>query len=236
MKNCSPHFRNSAFTLIELLAVMAILIILSILSYSGLQWMTAQSRATSCINNLRQVSGLMINYLADHRQVYPLSVWKDTPESSNKFWADAIVNHSGDRKNLEAFICPGVKRSNIAPDLRDLKGATAYVSYGINRYGVSPTQSETPWLHPAVQTVIEHPSKLLLLVEMEAANQPWDGWYWAHYSIYETESNIKNITDRHKTMNALFCDGHVETIDVATLIAQPITNYPWGTYKYTLYQ
>lgn len=177
---------------------------------------------------------MLNSYQTDNRYKYPLSAWRENETAPFHFWAETLIDYSGDKAQLSAFICPAVKSSDLAPDLRNLKGGYAYVSYGINRYGVAPPQSETPWLHPAKQTVIDEPSRLLLLMEMEAEDQPWDGWYWTNSS--SAQKNWQAIEKRHRTVNALFCDGHVRVVSLKEISAVSDTNYPWGTYQYKLYR
>lgn len=217
-----------------MLISVAIISVLLALAAPVLWRMAAQGKQVRCAANLRQISTLFNSYLADNRYKYPLSNWQENQTAPYRFWAETLIDYIGDKALLSAFICPGVKRDDLNPDLRNLKGGYAYVSYGINRYGVAPAQSDTPYLHAAVQTVIEEPSRVLLLMDMEVTNQPGRGWYSAHYTF--AQDNWSQIERRHKVVNALFCDGHVRPVSLQEMNPVSNTEYPWRTYQNTLYR
>lgn len=62
---------HRAFTLAELLVVVAIIAILAVLSVPLAQRITASSRSTACLSNLRQLGIALSAYLADHAQTMP---------------------------------------------------------------------------------------------------------------------------------------------------------------------
>lgn len=225
---------KGAFTLVELLISIALLAVLLALSAAGYSKITERSRAALCLVNLRQISTLLSAYLADHRQVYPLCTWRNSDETANRFWGEKLMAYTVDRSELASFICPGANKANLNPSLKARKGGFAYISYGINRYGVAPAESDTPRLHPAVHNRIEEPSRLLVLIDSEAENQPWDGWYWANLTY--VMDNWEAITRRHQLPNALFADGHVRAMTREEVNTVPISDHPWATNQYTLYR
>ncbi len=223
---------GKGFSLVELLVVLTAITLLLILGFAAQQRAIAAGRNTRCVGNLRQIAALMQSYLADHRYTYPLCAYREKTTDPFTIWVKDVVDHSGNPSSLASFICPAV--TQIPDDLRNLRGAHAYVSYGINRYGVSPASSEVPWLHPAVQTRIEEPSRLMMMMEFEADVQPWDGWYQSDQSALDR--NWSHLVRRHRVVNALYCDGHVAPVTKEQLLAVPFTEYPWGGYKNTLYR
>lgn len=64
--------KRRGFTLLELLAVMALVGVLSALVVPLTQRLLHQSRASSCVNHLRQLGVGLNAYLADHNNVLPV--------------------------------------------------------------------------------------------------------------------------------------------------------------------
>ena len=66
--------RRAGFTLVELLVVMAIIALLVSLLMPAVQRAREAARRTSCLNNMRQISVAVQNYLSAHRTFPPATV------------------------------------------------------------------------------------------------------------------------------------------------------------------
>jgi prepilin-type N-terminal cleavage/methylation domain-containing protein/prepilin-type processing-associated H-X9-DG protein len=78
--------RVNAFTLIELLVVIAIISILSSLLLPGLANAKAQAKATTCINNLRQIGIGLKMYVDDNSSIFPPNRVIDTNLQFRYVW------------------------------------------------------------------------------------------------------------------------------------------------------
>jgi prepilin-type N-terminal cleavage/methylation domain-containing protein len=76
--------KKSAFTLIELLIVIAIIALLAGLLFPVVAGVLAQSRATKCGKNLRQLATTALLYAADHEMTLPVTVHQR--KSGGKSW------------------------------------------------------------------------------------------------------------------------------------------------------
>ncbi len=193
-----------------------------------------ESRRVKCADQLRQIGVMMQLYLGEHQNQFP-PAWTEFRNSAGKterkFWGGFLVEYN-QLKDLRCFVCPSVKNEDVIPGL--LKNQTgsnmAYISYGINRYGIAPGFNDGK--RPAHLTAIPEPSRVLMAVDHELKGQPHDGWYIVDYST--ADKVFEEVSMRHSgTVNALYCDGHVE---IATskekLLGKTNSDYPWAENRY----
>jgi prepilin-type N-terminal cleavage/methylation domain-containing protein/prepilin-type processing-associated H-X9-DG protein len=83
-----------AFTLIELLVVITIIVILAALLLPAVNSVTAHSRQTQCLSNLRQLGTAFILYAGDHNSNLAPNPDPDIPPTVY-FWMGAIAPYIG---------------------------------------------------------------------------------------------------------------------------------------------
>ncbi len=131
------------FTLIELLVVIAIIAILAAILLPALQQARARGIATSCLNNMKQISTGNHAYMDDHAGFLPTNRWQVDGRTwvkclypyitgkSNSFIANA------DTKVLDGVIWCPVQASNTT---NQNSFNSNNVSYGLNHF-LSPFSS-----------------------------------------------------------------------------------------------
>ncbi|HWL54909.1 MAG TPA: prepilin-type N-terminal cleavage/methylation domain-containing protein [Chthoniobacteraceae bacterium] len=230
------HHRFSArhgFTLVELLVAIALIAFLGVLVFSFSGRIRVTSDRMKCTGNLRQIFVLMQAYLDDHNGHFPVAAEELRNAAGEKigvreFWGGKLVKHSG-VSDYRCFVCPALNPAEVHRDLltsrRGNDFAFAYVSYAINRHGLSPSISDERG--GANSRRITEPSKVLMLVDYDSKSQPNLGWHLVSRDVMAAGWEY-NAARHGGAVNALFCDGHVELISsLETLKGKSASGAPW---------
>jgi len=218
MENSAIGRTARAFTLFEMLIVVAIIITMAMLIVPLVSKLTLSANNTKSISNLRQI-GIAINGLVAEKgnNEFPLAtgMWWSPP-----YWMDHLEPWLPDSQpGPGPYGAPGQPRLNEAFYSPNEINSAGMGDYGINSVlmppGLSSSQKMTSILHPA-QTVMVCDARSLFLGKMVGA------WYfdapqWVNNPV---ESTVPHPAARYKNqVNALFCDGHVEALELNQLKA-----------------
>ncbi len=105
--------RERAFTLIELLVVIAIIAILAAILFPVFAKARDRAKATTCLNNMKQVSTAFLGYFQDNDESFP-PYGGSIPWGTGRGWTERIFPYV---KTLDVYRCPS---------------ATANFSYSMN--------------------------------------------------------------------------------------------------------
>jgi prepilin-type processing-associated H-X9-DG protein/prepilin-type N-terminal cleavage/methylation domain-containing protein len=198
--------RRTAFTLIELLAVIAIIGVLVALTLAAVQRARAAADRLQCINNLRQVGIALQNYhgaysvlppghakddgtdpcplLGWQGRILPLierdNEWKDVPVA---YRLDAVAFHNPPHVNLSrvvsTYTCPADGRTRTAAEVRGLRVAfTSFVGVaGKDQVDRSGVLFNGSKIRLA--DVMDGTSNTVMVGERPPSADLWYGWWYA---------------------------------------------------------
>lgn len=147
----APWFRSrvAGFTLIELLVVIAIISILAAILFPVFAQAREKARQTSCLNNEKQITLGILQYIQDWDEAFPVSVINRSvspPADALIGWADAIQPYV---KSLAVYQCP----SEPAPASLDPRAA-GYTDYWINKNASDGGQVLPECKNPAITLLV----------------------------------------------------------------------------------
>lgn len=240
--------RHDAFSLIELLVVIAIIALLAELLFPAFSGVKGKAHATTCRNNLRQLSIAMLSYVSDNKQ-FPgaLYIGHDQGFDNYYVWPSRLLQYVGN--NRAVFLCPSARPDAAWDTNRNFTlGATmlngqrdpwgisdvsrfsvAYNDWGIGQGTINLPQ--TPQLGlggdingrfykgPITESSIASPVQMIMLGDAKD-DASWDG------SLDPTEEGQWPSNRHNYNSNLHFADGHAESARRKDML-NPAPNSPW---------
>jgi len=232
-----------AFTLVELLAVIAVVGILAALAASAVSGALHKARETRCRSNLKQLSTAMASYVGSHGE-YPQRTNPEIVEGTTNAW---LWPHLLEREMTSSDQhLPPRFRGNLENSVWDCPAeppgqAGVHFDYGYNLWGLTSDLNQAPLglggkiraatlvgspepsRIPVKEGEVLRPSRMLAFGDGVSG---WGDFLWKN-SRFSREKPSRDRRDhlpfnpsRHRRRaNAVFADGHAETLSLATLFA-----------------
>ena len=223
-----------AFSLVELLAVIVIVAILGAIAVVMTQRALAAGRSAACIGNLRQIGMAVQHYAMDHNGETPGYSWYYPIQGSNIATRGSLAPYIGAPRtradyNESAFTCPELQSQWPS-------GLTARNTYTINGFCLSlgeygdklpaNTSSQTPRTRHISESV--NPAAQVIFFDGLPQNTMSGGTTWFYLSTgYASTASTYGRFPHHGACNAVFLDGHCESIPRDEFLAHSATSTFW---------
>ena len=204
-----PRCSSFAFTLVELLVVVAIIGILAALLTPTINTAMQKANQARCVGNLRNIGAAAGAWSANNNNQVLFQQAGDAinvPDFAGN-WFDRILDFAPNG-STSLFHCPSDKKYGISGEKSYACSGTFYIE-----------SERRPVVYPSVLA----PSKKILVIDVEVGG----GCIIRDVEFYSTEFGGK-ISFRHfGRANALFTDGHVETLPAVKDAPPPAVALPW---------
>ncbi len=221
--------REDGFTLVELLVVIGIGAILLGLLFPALRAARRSAQTAACASNQRQIGAAIFSYAGDNNECIPYGP-KAPPATPSNFYpgtgdvTSLLSLQSGKpvalglllsqylANNPHALFCPAADQPLDADAELALVGHGQARGYYYYRHASSVSLSDTVnapvpnhiRLHDLGNNTLGMPIRSLVIDENYVANPGW-----AIFGV------VTQTNHEHRLINALYCDGHVSSLDNA---------------------
>jgi len=228
-----PVARRYAFSLVELLAVIAVFTVLIALLMVGVQKARSAADNARCVSNLRASGNAILQYFQDNNGaffpeknwfVYPSSKARPNSGMLDYFWPAPLASSANAAtdpvfKRDTILTCPAMKRK-----YPDLYPQALNRGYAINYY-LNAVISGTPVVGSPQRLInVSKPSAMLMLTE-----SPINGGLLGSLNDGAASHGDKYLPLPHGgRQNAIFMDGHIESLSVDDFAHPPNPRAFWG--------
>jgi prepilin-type processing-associated H-X9-DG protein/prepilin-type N-terminal cleavage/methylation domain-containing protein len=205
--------RLSAFTLVELLAVIAILAILMALLFPALGKMHEKTNTTKCVGNLRQIGALVGIYVADNDGYLPY--WLPTTDGGSWVWDNYAhtATRGGELPRLAGYHPGGIMTDAqyLAPGSKNLFNCPSNTSKVRSNGYAANTLLMGDIRNPGTRkkmVSISHPGRMVLIADNAVSKENEDNVRWFYKWDWERRIGFQRHGGR---ANILFCDFSVRS-------------------------
>ncbi|HWL52213.1 MAG TPA: hypothetical protein VNQ90_07250 [Chthoniobacteraceae bacterium] len=236
------RFNRPGFSLVELLLVMVGVAVLLFLAVAVLGRMRTAGNDARCLHNLRQIGVATAGYFSDHNGGLPIAIEKgpkgsawDGPGFGAWYWNLApylgvprwttVTKYLGEQgKHIWepiVFTCPSHGKDEPGPITYP---SVRPVSYAPSTRKAPPESEGRPWGDVLLQRYnirdVVHPGRTIWISDStHPAVLNISGARWARDADESTAWPRISFNRHHGAGNALFFDGHVESVRYESIIS-----------------
>ncbi len=222
--------KKQKFTLIELLVVIAIIAILAVLLLPALSKARDRAHAINCTNNLKQLAAGMVNYAMDYSDQFPRWYNKIALTNSNEGWTVQLwaAGYTPEPGKNKLFRCYGSRLDHTDYYVATTERGRRYMNnnYSLNGHlspllsdvaGYSHRDSTTKMSEVVTLGKLKNPTSVLMLVDggqraYVLATDPTCITQSIDHTSIPAGTYFTPWYPHADTLNAVFVDGHVESI------------------------
>ncbi len=197
MRSTNCRIANSAFTLIELLAVIGVIAVLAALLFPALSKSVFLSKQCACLSNMRQLGIAFQLFSGDHDYELPGRV----STKGNDKWPRLLYDYT---RTTKVFSAPGIEETQ-GEDLTLLANSPNNTSFIMNGYNDLGAYDNPDFKIKLVS--ITYPSQTLLLGMPYAK----DNNFYMDYAE-NNHSKVLNLKAYGQGSNYVFADGSARFI------------------------
>ncbi len=128
----NPHRSRQGFTLIEMLVVIGIIALLAAILFPVFGRVRENSRKSSCLSNLKQLSASFLLYAQDYNDKFPHSAQASDPVGGGWVLGAGGAVYTFPTNVSQGALYPYVKNTQVYICPSDLNGKTKNLSYSMN--------------------------------------------------------------------------------------------------------